>query len=364
MMPINPNRPYYPALDGLRGLAILLVVGFHNFDFIRYFSFGWLGVDLFFVLSGFLITEILLATVNGPHYLRNFYGRRILRIFPLYYLLLFICFLILPAFGLFKEQLVYFTSHQLWFWFYLQNWLYIVHPLKDSTLLIHLWSLAVEEQFYIVWPLLILWIKKPVVLLRCISTVLILIVLARILLWFFHFTNISNFNAYIFTRIDGICVGAILAIVKSLQYDFIRRYTAHIVLSLSGLNFLFYFLNSTHTFSFPYFAFVGYTTFAIMFALLVYEAITGQNKIIQMIFGKGPLKFLGKVSYGFYIFFWPVYYLLTPLLENHLQHWLGWNGNTLRFSSAIITTTLGLLISILSFYYFERPFLKIKAHFS
>jgi hypothetical protein len=80
--PASHNRIYYPELDGLRGIAILLVIVFHNFGFINYFSFGWLGVDLFFVLSGFLITDILLRTADQPNYLKNFYIRRALRIAP------------------------------------------------------------------------------------------------------------------------------------------------------------------------------------------------------------------------------------------------------------------------------------------
>ena len=93
-----PSRQYYPALDGLRGIAIIMVVIFHNFNFTNYFFFGWLGVDLFFVLSGLLITEILIKTSGKPGFLRNFYLRRILRIFPLYYLILIICIIILPLF--------------------------------------------------------------------------------------------------------------------------------------------------------------------------------------------------------------------------------------------------------------------------
>ena len=91
-MTATSNRPYYPALDGLRGIAILLVVIYHNFGFISQSNFGWLGVDLFFVLSGFLITDILLRTIGKPGFLREFYMRRVLRIFPLYYLSLVISY--------------------------------------------------------------------------------------------------------------------------------------------------------------------------------------------------------------------------------------------------------------------------------
>ena len=121
MTEVAPVRQYYPALDGLRGVAILMVVIFHNFGFTHYFFFGWLGVDLFFVLSGFLITEILLRTVGTPGYFRNFYLRRILRIFPLYYLLLIICLLVLPAIPSLPVSMNYYTTYQWWYW--LCKWL-------------------------------------------------------------------------------------------------------------------------------------------------------------------------------------------------------------------------------------------------
>ena len=90
------KKLYYPALDGLRGIAILSVILFHNFEYTNAFSLGWLGVDLFFVISGFLITTILLQTINNRYYFRNFYIKRILRIFPLFYVSLILILYLLP----------------------------------------------------------------------------------------------------------------------------------------------------------------------------------------------------------------------------------------------------------------------------
>src|SRR5215510_2969307 len=105
MTELTAKRSYYPALDGLRGLAILLVVFYHNFDFISYSVFGWIGVDLFFVLSGYLITTILLNSLKHPGYLQNFFSKRVLRIFPLYYSCLIIFLIILPLAGIYKKEL-------------------------------------------------------------------------------------------------------------------------------------------------------------------------------------------------------------------------------------------------------------------
>src|SRR5436189_508497 len=112
MTEIKTDRQHYPALDGVRGIAILLVVFFHNFRFLNYFFFGWLGVDLFFVLSGFLITDILLQTVNKPRFLQKFYTRRVLRIFPLFYLAIIVCLYILPRIQSIHLHVVYYQENQ------------------------------------------------------------------------------------------------------------------------------------------------------------------------------------------------------------------------------------------------------------
>jgi peptidoglycan/LPS O-acetylase OafA/YrhL len=346
------NRPHYPALDGLRGLAILLVVFYHNFGFINYFFFGWLGVDLFFVLSGFLITDILLKTKNDPHYLKNFYGRRVLRIFPIYYLVLIIFLLIIPSLNAGLLNLDYYQAHQIWLWVYLQNWLYIFKPPPpDSLSLSHLWSLAVEEQFYLIWPFVILLIGKVKPLFFFMLSLLIIVIAVRFLVWLYHIEKIAYFNLYTFSRIDGICIGSMLALLRQFNSRFLQKNIAGIVFTLAGLNFIFYFFNNAYSFSFPFLAIIGYTTFAVIFGILVNEAVNN-NKIIVLLFNNRFMKFFGKISYGLYIFHWQIYLILRNLVIN-----------LPNIIISIIATIIAIVVSCLSFEFFESKILKLKKNF-
>ena len=347
-------------MDGIRGVAILLVVFFHNFGFTNYFYFGWLGVDLFFVLSGFLITEILLKTVGNKNYLKNFYLKRALRIFPLYYLVLIISIFILPKIPSLRDNLSYYVENQIWLWTYLQNWLFIIKTPESTNFLVHLWSLGVEEQFYVIWPYIILWIRKPKLLLILVGVFLILVICLRIWLWLKHVEVLNYFNPYTFTRVDGICIGCMLALLKAINFNILRKYSTLFVLALSFLNFFFYFLNKAHSFSFPYFPFFGYTSFAIVFAFLVFEAISERNKIINFIFTIPVLKFFGKISYGFYVFHWPIYLGIFSKISFLFNKRLNMEISYAQIFSAIIATCLGLLVSIISYYTFEMKLLKLK----
>jgi len=162
---------FVPALDGLRGIAIILVM-LHHFTYYRPTSgideqivsvliFFWTGVDLFFVLSGFLITGILLDTRGNERYFTSFYARRILRIFPLYYLILFLALVVLPKFPAVHTVLIGQDASvdlppQWPYWLYLTNFSIAdrgwVHGWVDVA-----WSLAIEEQFYLIWPLVVWW---------------------------------------------------------------------------------------------------------------------------------------------------------------------------------------------------------------
>jgi peptidoglycan/LPS O-acetylase OafA/YrhL len=159
---------HIPALDGVRGLAIVLVVGFHSqvlLDgsnagerlWLNVFSAGWSGVDLFFVLSGFLITTILIQSRGESNYFRNFFMRRVLRIFPLYFGSLLLLFSLLNV-----------PELQWWYWLFVQNWVPVFDGTYQPMALQPFWSLAIEEQFYLVWPIIICLLHPRHILTFCV----------------------------------------------------------------------------------------------------------------------------------------------------------------------------------------------------
>ena len=363
MRATSSNQSHYPALDGLRGAAILLVVFLHNFGFTNYFFFGWLGVDLFFVLSGFLITNILMNSLGKPGFLRNFFVRRVLRIFPLYYFTLIICLLVFPHIKDWNFDFSYYTDHQLWLWTYLQNWLYTFNPPHGTQILLHFWSLGVEEQFYIVWPFIILFVRRPKILLAIVTAILIIVGVARYLLWIYDIKDLAYASLYTFTRIDGICVGCMIALIWRINPHIFKKYISLIVVFLAAVNFGFYFLNHEHSFTLPYLAFVGYTTIAMLFGILVFEVVEGNSKIISFFLGNRFLRFFGSISYGLYVFHWPINLLLIPYLKNVLLNQIMFSASIAETGSAVIATIVAILISVISHRYFESYFLRLKRKF-
>src|SRR6267154_3409139 len=152
---------YIPQLDGLRGTAVILVLVGHAASFVQGLPFAGMveyvrcTVDVFFVLSGFLTTGILLDSKGSPHYFRNFYARRSLRVWPLYYLVLFLIFVVAPLFRPAMRP----TVANIWpaFVLYVQNIRYHdIYPFGLGAT----WSLAIEEQFYMTWPLLVFLFRR------------------------------------------------------------------------------------------------------------------------------------------------------------------------------------------------------------
>ena len=164
----NKKHKYFPALDGIRGIAILMVLMHHALMFGKMRSdllfekrlhkllfSGWLGVDLFFVLSGFLITGILIDLKGNKDYFKNFYMRRVLRIFPIYYVFLLLYFTLIPLFSYTVHDAILPFGEKLWYLLYGINIKYAFSGWAENVTIGHFWSLAVEEQFYLIWPLII-----------------------------------------------------------------------------------------------------------------------------------------------------------------------------------------------------------------
>src|SRR5271157_5464011 len=198
-----------PQLDAVRGVAILVVMLHNSGTFPRLFAHGWMGVDLFFVLSGFLITGILVDTKQSEGYFSNFYVRRCLRIWPLYYSALFFMFVLVPFLRPSEASTVFASRSSPW-WAYplfLQNFL-VPSPTLATGLLAPTWSLAVEEQFYLVWPWVIRYctysqVRRIAIAVICVSPAL------RFYLALHHVDIYPN----VFCRLDALMAGALLALV-------------------------------------------------------------------------------------------------------------------------------------------------------
>ncbi|MFZ9386895.1 MAG: acyltransferase family protein, partial [Chitinophagaceae bacterium] len=186
---------------------------------------------------------------------------------------------------------------------------------------------------------------------------------ARYFVWRYQVHDLAYASLYTFTRIDGLCIGSIVALLQKIRPDFLKKNMLAIVLLMAGINFGFYFINNRSGFTLPYLAFVGYTTFAVIFGLLVYESVSGEPGLIHRLLGFRPLRYFGKISYGLYVYHWPVYLILFHrildlFIQNHLLA-----QRAAELCSGIAVTLIAVGISELSYRYVERPFLRLKTKF-
>ena len=371
------NRRIAP-IDGLRGLAILLVIVHHSFDPVYGYgpflnaifaglSLGWIGVDLFFAISGFLITGILLETKQSAQYFLNFYARRFLRIFPLYYLFCFLALYVVPClpcanpltFEPIKEQ-------QAWLWLYGAN---ILISLKHSWVLAtnclelnHLWSLAVEEHFYLIWPLVI-WLCSPRQL-KVICLVAISIVFAARITYVFG--SHDFISAYIMTplRIDALLIGSGVAFLRSEMSPGKFRALGHIalpsmfVLLMASFRFFDWRLSGTFAPS------VGLTLLPLFFAAsIVYVVSSSDMSLVKRAFSTPILSFFGKYSYGLYIYHFPVLKMLGAIgiASYFINATHSRLGGIMAFN--FIAFIAAILVAMLSWHAWEKHFLKLKVYF-
>lgn len=360
---------HLPELDGIRGFAILIVTLYRyckEIDPNASAMLGWIkrlspigerGVDLFFVLSGLLITGILLRTRQRPFYFRNFMARRALRIFPLYGLALVVCLYVIPWLGgpnSFRSA----QSEQLYLWTYVSNlrmsWVndWCFGPLD------HFWSLAVEEHFYLIWPLVVFWIAPKRLFVLCLAWVLA--VLATRTLFAQNPDYGVAVDVHTFFRSDALCLGGIVAIaIHANLYNQRLRLLTSILIPTLLLACVGVALTGKRYFAIPN------TLVPILFAAVIYWMLgTNHTGWLNRLARWSPLKSLGKYSYGMYVIQLP---LVTLAPASSVQ---GLMPNSLQSPVTFYLTYVAVLFGVtfflawISYHGYEKHFLAIKKRYA
>ncbi len=365
--PVPPVRvavDYFPTLDGLRAIAILLVLYNHVPQLMGHddgtdgvFWWGsrgaWLGVDLFFVLSGFLITNILLQAKGKPHALRRFWVRRALRIFPLayaYLLVLLVLAVAVPGFGALRDKASFIgaATYTLNFHIAAEGW-------NDAAFAI-LWSLCVEEHFYFVWPLVALFARRAVVVVALIAVLIVTPVLRA------HFAaSVGSVGVYVMTmfRWDTLAWGALLAIAWNSRWRTSMQRIARVLLLpaivVVGAIVLLP-ISAVDAGVTPWFETVGFSLIAGSFAVCCVCALDARSWM-RTVLSHPWLVWMGRVSYGLYIWHVVIAAVLVKVLDGlHVQLPL--------HVSALLWLALLLPFAALSYRCYEAPMLRLKQRFS
>lgn len=366
------HQEYIKPFDGLRAIAVIFVILSHWFPrgLINRLNLGAIGVDMFFVLSGFLITRILLIKRNKidlqPQQnvrciaLKNFIIRRSLRIFPLYYVVLF-------SLILFKN--IYPNSvAQNWKWFFLygQNFLIFKNQAWAIPRLTHLWSLAVEEQFYLFWPCIILFLPRRLLL----FSFSIFFILGVSFVYYFGYIGLNSVfsNFLLVTCFQSFATGGILAFIYIYSFQTLKKNEYYLYfLSLFLCIFLLACLFGVCKQIIDLRTLVSIIMFGGMTFIMLKP-----TSLFNVYFLNNPvMSFLGRISYGLYILHNPI-----PDILNNFIHYLEKDSviflnfhysvdlNNQSFSFYLVSLFILLAISTFSFYFFEQKILKFKNHFN
>lgn len=363
--PRDAHAPeHVPELDGLRGLAVLMTVATHwqaaiprgraLDDVVLYMAqMGWMGVEIFFVLSGLLITGILLrARQQRPSfrtYLGRFMWRRALRIAPLYYAGVTVLFVALPAVVAIQEPAYWWAhAHQAWYWLYGVNWMIALHGIDAAPFLTgHFWSVAVEEQFYLVWPFLVWW-AGPKRLPWLAGALWAGSIVARIP---FGHDLTHPWHDTTPLHLDGLMVGALLAWVSMTPAwprvsEWLRR-AALPALALLVLGVLV--------------GVVPMPLIAAAFGAVLVTTVTGPTTAWRVLCRASWLRRFGTYSYCIYLVHYPLMMVLERVVPRlGVPHPF---GSTLLYGAVYGALLLGIStgVAALSWRYFERPLLALKS---
>jgi peptidoglycan/LPS O-acetylase OafA/YrhL len=375
---------HIPALDGLRGLAVILVMMHHwtllslshnriDLKIAAVLHGGWVGVELFFVLSGFLITGILLDARGKPHFFRDFYARRTLRIFPLYYAFVFLfMFLVLPA-----DPLMYWTDpnaampSQWWYWTYCSNFMLArngFYSVLDPT-----WSLAIEEQFYWIWPLVVLALPHRRLITVCFGLLAFSVVLRAVLA--FHGAMYPSAYVLMPSHMDGLLVGAIIAMQARSAGGLLERRSMWLVAGGIGAvvalgTTILAALKGLGVREYAWTAPTIYTALSLLGGVvLIHAAIARPGSVLGLLFGNALLRKFGKYSYAMYLFNMPIHILVQEAQE-HLAKKRVFHMPMIHSSHLpeqllhyVLCMVAVYTAAFLSWHLFEVWFLKLKKFF-
>ncbi len=357
-----------PQLDSLRFFAVMGVLVSHYWIpqglpwLMADMDWGWIGVHLFFVLSGFLITGILLdcrqmaedSSRPRIYFVSQFYIRRFLRIFPIYYLVIGVA--ILWNFP---------QARELWGWLvsYTSN-IYITIYNSWIGLFSHFWSLAVEEQFYLFWPWVILFFpRKWTPILMCLM--ILLAPAYRLYAYEMHRFDISPFNfksaTFTLANFDSLGMGALLALVQrsKIHRETIQRYLSRIILPLGLLVYITSLVLYHYRFKPSVFFSLNDFSLSLIFTWLVAATATGFSGSLGYLLELSPLKYLGKISYGIYVYHYFIPFLIAPVFRSFI-----FPVETPSFLNFVLSSALTVAVASLSWYVFELPINHLKRYFS
>jgi len=376
------NRVFYPALDGLRAVALLLVF----FQHYASIPWGWSGVNLFFVLSGFLITGILFDTRDDAHRARNFYVRRTLRIFPLYYGVFLVLLLLYP--------LVHWQWTSSWIaWpLYFGNFLILRSPavldgnsmqalsaygrltcvrFSQSTVYLgHFWSLCVEEQFYLFWPWIVFWLRSRRALVWFCGVTIVVVPLLRVVAqhlapsWMLQAGILDRLTPF---QLDSLLLGGLIALLWRDRHRERLLAAAKIVSALCAIAALIYLAVTMYQSAPNWRAGYHYPTWENTWGLCFINIFAAAMILCALLPGSTlyralnlrPLRWLGRISYGAYVLHdipHRLYENVIALMSRHSTLVASHKGPT----STVLALCSTVLLAWLSFRFFESHFLNLK----